>query len=713
MIGRVALIVVLLVLLRPLVAATLTLDPAPLAYTAGSDAVPLDAAATLTGADFSSGTSLAIAMSITAGRVDGEDLVQIRANGTVTVSSGTVLIGGIAVGTYTPNNGATPLNISLIAGTASSAVETLIQHLAYQDLVGTGATPGTRTISIAVTDLNGTFSSTRDVAVGPGNAVPVLTVGGAVVVPRTARVAITNSILQASDADHGPRQLTYELGSLPQSGNLLRLVTSDSTGEVTGSEIMGGGTTTFTQADVDGGRLRYDHLGGPAVADGFTVRVRDASGAATPLTAVTITITGAPANALITLPTGALVCTEQDPLPVAMDPPAPGTLTVSVAESDAVQYRRGELVVRLVNSTGADAGTAGDVISVRSATGTTPSAILTGYICVSGASIFIRQQASSNALPTTGTGEPDQLLGTIDAIDDGTAGKPLRIILASTVVQSFGSNVLPTGRILASENEVVTPAAVSQLIANLTVRHPGKRPPNVARSLRITLNEAQPNTGSGSAERPVTIVPVNDAPYFSPATATLTALVGRPLIALNAANDDDQPTTVALTYRLATPIAGVVVDAVSGALTWTPPDTTPVLAEIIAQDDQGADSLPLQITITPMSGPTVTQPYIITDPPVEIGGGELIFHPFTIVPAVGSGVPTSVVVQIVGDAPPGALATVASVDQLSWTLTAPGVPRPADGIYTFGLRVQVTSASGTDVGYQPITLVVLDVSGSN
>ncbi|HEX3132683.1 MAG TPA: hypothetical protein VHX44_03760, partial [Planctomycetota bacterium] len=107
------------------------------------------------------------------------------------------------------------------------------------------------------------------------------------------------------------------------------------------------------------------------------------------------------------------------------------------------------------------------------------------------------------------------------------------------------------------------------------------------------------------------------------------------------------------------------------------------------------------------------QPYIVTDPPVEIGGGDLIFHPFTIVPAAGSGVPTSVAVQLVGDAPPGALATVASVDQLSWTLTAPTVPRPADGIYTFGLRVQVTSASGTDVGYQPITLVVLGVSGNN
>lgn len=708
----VVLIVMLLLIGNPLAAATLTLNTTPLAYTAGSDAVPLDGAATLTGADFSSGSSLGITLSITAGRVAGEDLVLIRPSGTVTVSNGTVLVGGVAVGSYTPDNGVTPVNISLLAGTSLAAVETLIRHLAYQDLVGTGATPGTRTINVAVTDMNGSVSASRDVIVGPGNAVPVLTVGGALVVPRTARVAITGAILQASDADHGPRELIYELGSLPQFGNLLRLVTSDSTGEITGSEIMGGGTTTFTQADVDGGRLRYDHLGGLAVTDGFTVRVRDASDAATPLTAVTITITGASAHPTITLPGGALITTEQD-VPVAMDPAAPSPLSVSLIESDALHYRRAELVIRLVDANGADAATVDDVIAVRDATGTTPSAIQTGYICVSGSSIFVRHSASSDALPTTGTDEPDQLLGTISATDDGLAGRPLRIVLATTVVQTFGTNVLPIGRILSAENDVVTADAVAQLIANLTLEYPGKRPPSTVRSLRVTLNEAEPNSGSGSAERLVTINPVNDAPYFSPTSVSLTAMVDRPLITFMSAADDDLPTTAALNYRLATPITGVAVDVVSGALTWTPSDSTPVVAAVIAQDDQGADSAPLNITITPLSGPTSVQPYIVSDPPVEIGAGELIFHPFTVAPAVGSAVPTAVSVQVVGDAPPGALATVASVDQLSWTLTAPAVSRPADGIYTFGLRVQVTSTSGTDVGYQPITLVVLNLAGSN
>ena len=140
---------------------------------------------------------------------------------------------------------------------------------------------------------------------------------------------------------------------------------------------------------------------------------------------------------------------------------------------------------------------------------------------------------------------------------------------------------------------------------------------------------------------------------------------------------------------------------------------TALMVDIIAQDDQRADSSPLHLTINPLAAPTVARPYIISDPLVEIGSGELIFHPFTMVPATGSGVPTSVMVTMVGEFPQGALATEASRDHLSWTLTAPSVSRPADGIYTFGLHFEITSSSGTDIGYQPITLVVNHISGSN
>ena len=691
-------------------AATLTLDPASLTYTAGSGAVALSPGATLTGADFTSGSPLGITMAFTANRVDGEDLLQIRASGTVTVASGVVSVGGTAIGAYAGGSGATPLTISITAGTSAALVQTLIDHLAYHNLAGSGATAGSRTIQISVSDLNGATAASRSVVVGPGNAVPALTIGGTLTVPRTARVAIGPTALLATDAEDAAYQLVYELGSLPQFGTLL-LATTNSSGDFTGTVILGGGLTTFTQADVDAGRLRYDHQGDPSPSDGFTVLVRDSDGAATPLTAVTIAITGALSNAAITLPGGALVCTEQGAAQ-AMDPAAPGTLAVSVVESDARHYRRGELLVQLVDGTGADAATSGDVLGVRDASGQTPVATQAGYLCVVGSDLYIRHTAGSDALPTI-SGSQDRLLGAIDATDNGIGGHPLRITLASTVEQVVVDQAAPAGDILASESEVVTPAAVAQLIANLTLRHPGQHPPAAARFLQVTLHEATPNPGTGSARRAITVVPVNDPPVFATGLITLSAVVGVPVIAGLAASDPDQPDGVPLTYRLATPVAGVALDTTSGSFTWIPPDTTAVDIDIIAQDDHGADSNPLRYTITPLAGPTAARPYIVSDAPVEIGGGELIFHPFTIVPAVGSGVPTAVTVTVVGDAPPGAVASVTSLDLLSGTLTAPGVSRPADGIYTFGLQVQVTSSSGTDIGYQPVTLVVLGLTGNN
>jgi hypothetical protein len=186
-----------------------------------------------------------------------------------------------------------------------------------------------------------------------------------------------------------------------------------------------------------------------------------------------------------------------------------------------------------------------------------------------------------------------------------------------------------------------------------------------------------------------------------------------PLIAAVTASDPDLPGGTSLSYRLASAVPDLTLDAATGAFTWIPSTMTALMVDVIAQDDQGADSLPLHLTINPRAAPTAARPYVISDPLVEIGGGELIFHPFTMVPATGSGVPTSVMVTVVGEAPQGAMATEASLDHLSWTLTAPSVSRPASGIYTFGLYFEVTSSSGTDIGYQPITLVVNHISGSN
>ncbi len=192
----------------------------------------------------------------------------------------------------------------------------------------------------------------------------------------------------------------------------------------------------------------------------------------------------------------------------------------------------------------------------------------------------------------------------------------------------------------------------------------------------------------------------------------MSAVVGRPLLLTLLANDPDLPSGASLTYTLKSSSAsGLTLDPASGAVTWIPPDTTPGIIELVAEDEVAEESPSLFITINPLAGPTADPPYIVSDPLVELGEGELIFHPFTIVPPAAGAL--TVAVDVVGDAPPGYDVDPVSLDDLSWALTAPSVPRPADGIYTFGLRVSITTVSGTEIGYQPITLVVVGVSGSN
>jgi hypothetical protein len=691
----------------------LALEDTDLAYVAGSGAVTLDAGADLSGADFSSGSPLSLTMSIITGLVPGEDLLQIRAVGAVSVASGVVSVSGTPIGPYSGGGAGTDLVITITPGTDATLVQTLVRALAYHNLAGNGASPTDRVIRISVTDRNGSADDQRTVTVSAGNAAPALTVGGILTIARSTRMALGPGLLLATDNEDGPADLRYQLGTLPLHGNLL-LMDVDSSGDFTSSVILGGSRIEFTQADVDAGRLRYDHQGGPATSDSFTLRVRDSAGVATPLTVLNITITGAPSDPVITLPGTALTCSEQGPA-VAMDPLAPTLpLTVSVEDDDSPHYRRGELVVRLVDAQGSDAMIAGDSIGIRAANGQTPSPTQAGYVCVVGSSIYIRQVGSAASLPTinAGNASPDQLLGTIDDTDDGQDGRPLRITLASTVVWSHTDNGT-AGDILVGESEVVTPEAVALLIANLQLSHPGDAPPGGARFMAITLTEAMPNTATGTAQRPIEVVPVNDPPVFTVAGPLgLNAVVGRPLLVTLLASDPDLPSGASLTYLLKSAVVpGLALDPVTGSVTWIPPDTTPVTLELAAADEVGTESASLFLTITPLAGPTADAPYIISDPLVELGEGELIFHPFTITPpAAGTG---AVAVAVVGDAPPGCVVDSVSLDDLSWTLTAPGVPRPADGIYTFGLRVEVTTPGGPRIGYQPITLVMVGITGSN
>jgi hypothetical protein len=74
---------------------------------------------------------------------------------------------------------------------------------------------------------------------------------------------IDTSMLETTDVDDGPTELTYTLTDAPDSGDL----------KIDGTNVPQGGT--FTQADIDNNRLTYVHDGSSSFADGFEFTVAD------------------------------------------------------------------------------------------------------------------------------------------------------------------------------------------------------------------------------------------------------------------------------------------------------------------------------------------------------------------------------------------------------------------------------------------------------
>jgi hypothetical protein len=121
---------------------------------------------------------------------------------------------------------------------------------------------------------------------------------GVTVAEGSSGTLITSAMLAASDVDNSPAQLLYTLSSAPANGTL-RL-----------NGVALGAGATFSQADVDAGRLSYDHDGTETLSDAFGFSVDDGAGAVssgsfaitvTPLNdnAPLITSNGGGANAVV------------------------------------------------------------------------------------------------------------------------------------------------------------------------------------------------------------------------------------------------------------------------------------------------------------------------------------------------------------------------------------------------------------------------------
>ena len=117
------------------------------------------------------------------------------------------------------------------------------------------------------------------ITVTPVNSVPTLATNVGSTVIQGSTDLITSGELQVTDVDNTPAQLTYTVTVGPVNGQL-ELTTAP-----------GVAVTSFTQADINAGRLVFVHSGADSTSDSFTFTVSDGAGGTIGATTFNLTVT--------------------------------------------------------------------------------------------------------------------------------------------------------------------------------------------------------------------------------------------------------------------------------------------------------------------------------------------------------------------------------------------------------------------------------------
>ena len=123
-------------------------------------------------------------------------------------------------------------------------------------------TPGSITVP-------GTGPATFNIVINPVNDAPVVVNNAKLNLSEGATSTISNALLSVSDPDNTTVQLKYTLSSAPNNGNL----------RLNGAALSL--NQTFTQDDINSGRISYRHNGSETTSDSFIFAVNDGSGGTT------------------------------------------------------------------------------------------------------------------------------------------------------------------------------------------------------------------------------------------------------------------------------------------------------------------------------------------------------------------------------------------------------------------------------------------------
>ncbi|MBL1178496.1 cadherin-like domain-containing protein, partial [Pantanalinema sp. GBBB05] len=192
-----------------------------------------------------------------------------------------------------PTNGTLSLNsVAITAGQTFTQAAINSGALSYRH---NGGETTSDSFTFSVVDAGGLGTTppaqSFSITVAPVNDPPVLVTNTALTINQDATVPLTSTFLRATDAEFLtlPDQIIYTVTTAPRNGSLFRNNTV---------------TTTFTQADLDSGRVSYDHNGTNTNSDTFIFTVSDGVNTITPASTFNITVTRANFPPVLTSNTG-------------------------------------------------------------------------------------------------------------------------------------------------------------------------------------------------------------------------------------------------------------------------------------------------------------------------------------------------------------------------------------------------------------------------
>ena len=140
-----------------------------------------------------------------------------------------------------------------------------LTSLVFTPIANTNGSAGTFSYTIS-DQRGGTATQSIKLQITSVNDTPILTANTGLTLNEGATAILFNVVLNSTDADNTPDQLTYSIFSLPKNGSLLL------------NNINLAVNGTFTQTDLNNNLLKYQHNGSETSSDSFKFTLSDGSG---------------------------------------------------------------------------------------------------------------------------------------------------------------------------------------------------------------------------------------------------------------------------------------------------------------------------------------------------------------------------------------------------------------------------------------------------